>query len=154
MGATPPPERSPSPSEPGGPGRRRPTADETARIFYSRLLGWLMLAMIVAYAGLQMPLPWRVMTVLAALIGVVGGVVLFVQCIRRKLPGLVLIGAVLVTLSCGLFLTAAGVQTIFWEASATFDECMRAALTQRSANHCSSQYQDDIFSSLTGAPAP
>lgn len=154
MGAAPPPERSSGPSQPGGPNRRRHPADETARIYYSRFLGWLILAIIVAYVGLQMPLPWRVMTALAALIGVVGGLVLFVQCIRRKLPALVLIGAVLVTLSCGLFLATAGMQLIFWEASATFDECMRSALTQRSVNDCSTQYQDDIFSSLTGAPAP
>lgn len=154
MSSTPPPGQPSGPSKNGSSDPKLPPAEEASRIYYSRFLGWLVLAIIVAYAGLQMPLPWRVMTLLAALIGVVGGVVLFVQSLRRKLSAVVLIGAVLVTLSCGLFLATAGMQTIFWEASATFDECMRSALTQRSVNECFSQYEDEIFSSLTGAPAP
>ena len=150
--ATPPGKpHSPAPSGKGsGPGKR--SGDEQTRVFYSRFLGWLVLAIIVAYAGLQMPLPWRLMTLVAALIGVVGGVVLLVHCIRRKLSSLILIGAVMVTLSCSFFLVTAGVQTIFWEASATFDECMRSALTERSLNHCYSQYEQDIFSSIPGVP--
>lgn len=152
MGATPPPGQPSGPSEPGRSAPHRPAAHEATRIFYSRFLGWLVLAIIVAYAGLQMPLPWRLMTLVAALIGVVGGVVLLVHCIRRKLSSLILIGAVMVTLSCSFFLVTAGVQTIFWEASATFDECMRSALTERSLNHCYSQYEQDIFSSIPGVP--
>lgn len=140
---------APSPGQSSGP--RRPPADESTRIFYSRLLGWLVLAMIVAYAGLQMPMPWRVMTVIVGGLGVVGGVVLFVSCIRRRLSTLVLIGSVLVTLSCGLFLIVAGAQTLFWEASVAFDECVRSAVTQRSVNHCYSQYEQDILSSIPGA---
>ncbi|MGO1524369.1 MAG: hypothetical protein ACTHWO_05310 [Nesterenkonia sp.] len=152
MSSTPPHGQPSGPSKPSSPDPKRPTAEEEKRSYYSQFLGWLVLAIIVAYAGMQMPLPWRLMTLAAALVGVVGGVVLFVHCIRRKLSAVVLIGAVLVTLSCGLLLTTAGMQTIFWEASVSFDECMRSALTQRSMDQCTSQYEEEIFSSISGVP--
>lgn len=126
--------------------------DEETRLFYSRFLGWLILAIVLGYAGLQMPLPWRLLSVAAGLFGVVGGVVLFVQCLRRKLSAVVLIGAVLVTVCCGLFLLTASLQLIFWDASAGFEECMRTAVTQRALDRCYSNYEEDMLSVLPGLP--
>lgn len=134
------------------PGSQRPTADEETRSFYSRFLGWLMLAIILGYAGLQMPLPWRLLTVAAGLFGVAGGVVLFVQCLRRNLSAMVLIGAVLATLCCGLFLFVGGLQVIFWDASAAFEECLSTAVTQRAVDSCYNDYEQDVLSLIPGMP--
>lgn len=152
MTATPPGKpHSPAPSGKGsGSGKR--SEDEQTRVFYSRFLGWLVLAIILGYAGLQMPLPWRLLSVAAGLFGVVGGVVLFIQSLRRKLSAIVLIGAVLVTLTCALFLLTASMQLIFWDASAGFEECMRAAVTQRAVDRCYSDYEEDMLSVIPGMP--
>ena len=63
MTATPPGKpHSPAPSGKGSGAEKRSGAEQT-RVFYSRFLGWLVLAIILGYAGLQMPLPWRLLSV-------------------------------------------------------------------------------------------
>lgn len=152
MSATPPPGPPTRPPSSGGSGSDKLSSEDQTRIFYSRFLGWLVLAIILAYTGLQLPLPWRLLTVVAGLVGVVGGVVLFVQAVRKKLSAVVLVGAVLATLSCGMFLLTAGTQTIFWEASQAYEECTRAAVTERSLDRCFSEYEQDVFSVFPNAP--
>ena len=152
MSATPPQNDRAGSRSPRGSRSEKPPADEEQQAYYSRFLGWLVLAIIVGYAGLQMPLPWRLLTLAASLFGVVGGVVLFVQSLRRKLSLVVTFGAALVTLSCGLFLLIAGVQVVFWEASDAFDTCVRSAVTERALDRCYSEYEQDVLSLIPGVP--
>lgn len=128
----------------------RSELDEQTRRFYSRFIGWLLLALIIGYAGLQMPLPWRLVTIAACLAGVVGAAVLLVQSIRKKLPATVLLGAVIFLVSCGFFLLSAGMQAIFWDASVMFDDCMRSAVTERAASRCFDEYEQNMLGSVPG----
>lgn len=150
-----------SPTSPPGPQQAptgqntagtSPSLDQDARRRYARWIGWLILVLIVGYAGLQMPLPWRFVTIAAALVGIGGGIALIVQCIRRRIWGLTCISAVLVTLCCSFFLLTAGMQVIFWEASVTFHDCLSAAVTDRAEQRCYTQYENDITSSIPGMP--
>lgn len=153
MSATPPPDRPTTPpaQNPNTPSKNdRPELDEETRRSYSRFIGWLLLVLIIAYAGLQMPLPWRLVTIAASLAGVVGAVVLLVQSIRRKLPAVMLIGAVIFLLCCGFFLFTAGMQAIFWEASVQFDDCLRSAVTERASARCFDEYEQDMLGTIPG----
>ncbi|WP_300343648.1 hypothetical protein [Nesterenkonia sp.] len=149
MTATPPPS---GPAAGSSGSRPRPPADEDTQRYYSRFLGWLVLAIILGYAGLQFPLPWRAVTVLASAAGLVGAVVLFIHCVRRRLSALMLIGAVMVSLCCGTFLVSAGAQLVFWEASAEFESCLNSAVTQRATDQCLDDYEQNIVSSIPGMP--
>lgn len=148
MSATPP--QNGHTASRGGGGSSQDEADQ--RVYYSRFVGWLVLAVILAYAGLQMPLPWRLLTIAAGLIGVVGAVVLFVQALRKKLSAAMVICAVAVVLCCGLFVFTAGMQVTFWPASEAFETCMRHAVTQRALDQCYNDYEQDIFSLIPGMP--
>ncbi|WP_120003255.1 hypothetical protein [Nesterenkonia muleiensis] len=152
MSATPPPGQPAPPAQNPNtsPKKNRPELDEDARRFYSRFIGWLLLALIIAYGGLQMPLPWRLVTIVVSLGGAIGAAALLVQSIRRKLPPAVLIGSVILLVCCGFFLFTAGVQAIFWEASVQFDNCLRSAVTERATSRCFDQYEQDMIGSIPG----
>lgn len=153
MSATPPPGQPTTPPAQNpstSPNKNRPELDEDARRLYSRFIGWLLLALIIAYAGLQMPLPWRLVTIVVSLGGAVGAAALLVQSIRKKLPPAVLIGAVILMACCGFFLFTAGTQAIFWEASVQFDTCLNSAVTERATSRCFDEYEQNMFDSIPG----
>lgn len=139
MSMTPPPGRS-----------RAADLDEKTFRFYGRFTGWLVLALLVSYLGLQLPLPWRLLAVVAGLFGLIGGIVLLVQCFRRRLPLMMHISAIAAILCCGLFTFAAGSQAIFWQATVDFDQCQASALTERSMERCLLDYEDGMTSSIPG----
>lgn len=159
MSVTPPhqeqPKDGPSAGGPDGgkPGRRR-AADLEPETFrrYARFTGWLVLALIVAYIGLQAPLPYRLLAVVAGLAGTAGGVVLLVQAIRKRLPALIHVSAAAAILCCGIFAATATAQAMFWGATAEFDECRANALTERSMTQCHLDYEDAMLTSIPGMP--
>ncbi|GAA1139270.1 hypothetical protein [Nesterenkonia lutea] len=124
--------------------------DEKTFRFYGRFTGWLVLALLLSYLGLQLPLPWRLLAVAAGLAGIVGGIVLLVQCLRRRLPIMMHISAILVLLSCGLFTFTATTQAIFWQATVEFEQCRDGALTERSMDRCLVEYEDGMLNSVPG----
>lgn len=147
------PQHHASPGSPDTQAGKNPTPlSDDARRFYAQWTGWLVLAIVIGYAGLQMPLPWRIVTAVAALAGITGGIALFVQAIRRRLSALTLASAVAVTLCCGVFLVSAGTQLLFWEASAAYDACLSSAVTERATDRCYSDYEDAVMSSIPGVP--
>lgn len=131
---------------------RDPQGEAEALRNYSKYLGWLVLAIIVAYAGLQLPLPWRIVTILAGLIGLVGSIMLFIRCVRHRLPAMIYISSIVTASCCVFFLLTASTQAVFWEASVTFDDCLDAAVTDRAENLCYTEYEEDIMSSIPGIP--
>lgn len=124
--------------------------DETTLRFYGRFSGWLVLALLLSYLGLQLPLPWRLLAVVAGVAGLAGAIVLLVQCLRRRLPVLMHISAIAVLLCCGIFAFTGVSQAIFWEATEDFDECRGSALTERSMNRCLLDYEDGMLNSVPG----
>lgn len=153
MSATPPPGQPTTPPTPTSvppPKKDRPELDDDTRRFYSRVIGWLVLALIVAYAGLQMPLPWRLVTIAASLVGVSVAVFLLVRAIRKKLPITIMVGA-LIFITCFAFLLfSAGFQAIFWDASVQFEECLRSAVTERATQRCYENYEHNMLDSIPG----
>lgn len=155
MTANPPPghQMGPpnTPPKPGAPSKKeRPEPSEEERRFYARFIGWLLLGLIIGYAGLQMPLPWRLVTIAACLAGFAGAITLLVLAIRKKLPAMVLIGSLIFAFSCGYFLMVAGMQAIFWDASVQFDDCLRSAVTERAIERCFTEYEQDIIGTVPG----
>ena len=133
------------------PGRSRATdLDESTFRFYGRFTGWLVLALLLSYLGLQLPLPWRLLAVVAGLVGFIGGIILLVQCFRKRLPLMMHISAIAALLCCGIFTFTAGSQAIFWEATVDFDDCQASALTERSMDRCLLEYEDGMMSSIPG----
>lgn len=146
-------QRSERPGTGRRPGRRsRRTQDLEPEEFRSgsRSIGWLLLAIIVSYTGLQLPLPWRLLALIAGLAGLVAGVVFLVQCFRRRLPALMHISAIAAVLCCGMFTMTATVQTVFWQATAAFDDCVDSALTERSERQCYTELEDDMTGLFPG----
>lgn len=153
MSATPPPGQpttppTPDPAKP--PKKERPELDDDARRLYSRVIGWLVLGLVIAYAGLQMPLPWRIVTIVASLAGLSIAVFLLVRSIRRKLPVTIMVGALIFMTCFGFLLFSAGFQAVFWEASIQFDECLSSAVTERSTQLCYDTYEQDMLDSIPG----
>lgn len=118
---------------------------------YARMTLWLLLAVIVSYAALQAPLPYRVLAILAGLAGVGGGIYLLVQSLRKKLSVFMVLSGLITVLACGMFAGTATAQALFWDATVEFDQCREAALTERSMNRCYSEYEDNMRDSL---PSP
>jgi hypothetical protein len=133
---------------PAGP--RATELDEKTFRFYGRFTGWLVLALLLSYIGLQLPLPWRLIALIAGVAGVAGGVVLLVQCFRKKLPVMMHISAIAAVLCCGVFGFTAASQAIFWDATAEFDDCRSSALTERSMDRCLLEYEDGMLRSVPG----
>jgi hypothetical protein len=154
MSATPPPGQPTTPPTPSPvkPSKKteRPELDDDTRQSYARIIGWLVLALVIAYAGLQMPLPWRLATIAASLVGVTVAVFLLVRSIRRKLPVTIMVGALVFVTCFGFFLFTAGLQAIFWEASVQFDECLRSSVTERTTQRCYDTYEQDMLDSIPG----
>lgn len=159
MSVTPPQQQPPQNGSAGGgpdggkPGRRRAVdlEPETFRR-YARFTGWLVLALIVSYIGLQAPLPYRLLAVVAGLVGTAGGVILLVQAIRKKLPALMHVSAAAAIVCCGLFAATATAQALFWGATVEFDQCRSHALTERSMTQCYLDYEDDMLTTIPGLP--
>lgn len=153
MSATPPPGQPTTPPTPNPvkpPKKERPELDDDTRRSYSRIIGWLVLALIIAYAGLQMPLPWRLVTIAASLAGVSVAVILLVRSIRRRLPVTIMVGALIFITCFGFLLFSAGFQAIFWDASVQFDECLRSAVTERATQRCYDTYEQNMLDSIPG----
>lgn len=143
------------PDEEGGSGSGRGRSkvtelDQETFRKYARRTGWLLLVLIVAYIGLQLPLPYRLIAVVAGLAGVVGGVLLLISCFRRRLPLLMHISAIAAILCCGMFSFTGGAQVLFWGATAEFDQCRSQALTERSMNQCYLDYEENMITSVPG----
>ncbi|WP_147383487.1 hypothetical protein [Nesterenkonia natronophila] len=130
--------------------KERPELDDDTRRSYARLIGWLVLALVIAYAGLQMPLPWRLATIAASLVGVSLAVFLLVRSLRRRLPITIMVGALVFFTCFGFFLFTAGFQAIFWEASVQFDECLRSSVTERATQRCYDAYEQNMLDSIPG----
>lgn len=135
---------------PGSEGKRPAETDPEVLRRWSRSTGWLVLALVLAYIGLQVPLPWRLITPVAGLAGVVGGIVLLVMAIRRRLPAMIHVSAVAGILCCGLFGLTGAAQAVFWEATAAYDECRAESLTQQSSDQCLDDYEEDMLSTIPG----
>jgi hypothetical protein len=154
MSATPPPDQPTTPPTPShvkpSKKKERPELDDDTRRSYARIIGWLVLALVIAFAGLQMPVPWRLATIAASLVGVSVAVFLLVRSIRRKLPVTIMVGALVFITCFGFFLFTAGFQAIFWEASVQFDECLRGAVTERATQRCYDTYEQDMLDSIPG----
>ncbi|GAA1818258.1 hypothetical protein [Nesterenkonia flava] len=156
MSATPPPgPPAPAPEktrpERGSQRGGRPELDQEDAKSYARYTGWLLLAILVAYIGLQLPLPWRLLSAVAGLAGVVGAAALLVRCVRRRLPALVYISAGLTLICCGFFALTSTFQAIFWDATVTFETCQDAALTERATAACYREYEEGLLSFLSGS---
>lgn len=134
-----------------GRGRRKVTElDQDTFRKYARRTGWLLLLLIVSYIGLQLPLPYRLLAVLAGLAGVVGGALLLISCFRKRLPALMHVSAIAAVLCCAVFTFTGGAQALFWGATTEFDQCRVQALTERSMNQCYLDYEENMLSSVPG----
>lgn len=148
--AGPPETRGTAPRRPSRRNRRTQELEPEEFRRCARSTGWLLLAIIVSYIGLQMPLPYRLLALVAGLVGLVGGILFLVQCFRHRLPALMHVSAIAAVLCCGMFTMTATVQTVFWQATATFDECVDGALTERSEMQCYSDLEDDMTGLFPG----
>ncbi|WP_460689795.1 hypothetical protein [Nesterenkonia suensis] len=159
MSVTPPQQEQPRPGSENGPpdggkpGRRRAVdLDQETFRRYARFTGWLVLALIVSYIGLQVPLPYRLLAVVAGLVGLIGGVVLLVQAIRRRLPMLMHVSGLVAIVCCGMFAATASAQAIFWGATVEFDQCRENAVTERSMAQCYLDYEEQMLTTIPGMP--
>lgn len=138
------------PTTPPTPKQPKRSVDPEDMRAHLRFTGWILLAILLAWSALQLPLPYSIAAIPAGLSGVVLGIVLFIRCIRQKLPALIWPLAIVTVLGCGFFALSAGMQVIFWEQTAAFEACIDSAVTDRAISGCYTDYEQSIYSRLTG----
>ncbi|MYM20018.1 hypothetical protein GSY69_08590 [Brevibacterium sp. 5221] len=104
-----------------------------------------------------LPLPLKLAAAAFAVAAVVFGIRYMVAGARAGRGGRWLLMGVLGLLACGYLLLGTAGTAILWPVQSQYEECSRAALTQRAGIDCSVSYEADVkswFERLTGQPYP
>lgn len=125
---------------------------ETARR-HGRFLGWVILALIVAYGATLMPLPYKLFSPAAGLVGVVLAVVLLIKVIRARSGVLMIFSSVVAIVGCTMFTFMGTVQAIFWDDTVAFDQCISNSVTERSLERCAEDLEQGMISRIPGGGA-
>lgn len=101
--------------------------------------------MFVAFLTSLAILPWRLIGLPFAVVGIVLGCITSWKAFRTPGSGILKLGAPLATISCGLFTIILAGQAFFLGPSLEYQECMDGALTLRSQQACKTTLQNYII---------
>lgn len=125
----------------GGPGRPGNEAEEQdLRRHISRLLMWQCGLLLCTILAIDLLLPWKLLAVPLAVGVVVLGLVAWKRTGKLKKPGFLrfMLGA---GLALGTFVAVTSLMPLlFWDASTTYEECLRQALTIKSQAVCEAEF--------------
>ncbi|AXR74078.1 MULTISPECIES: hypothetical protein [Auritidibacter] len=108
----------------------------------SQLVLWLLAALIATYAGSALPLPYKVVTPIFGIAGVVVAVVLFRGATQVKTTMLTWLAGTAGALGCVLFTAIAVAQMILWAPTQDYEQCLHSAITHTAVSECDQQYSD------------
>lgn len=105
---------------------------------------WVAGMLLLTYLSSVLTLPWKSVTLLFAVAGLVWGVVGLVRTVQVKSPWILRFATVAAMAGCAVFGFVAASQILFWEATEQFEECTSSALTDRSLQNCTGTYTEQI----------
>lgn len=106
---------------------------------------WLVAALIATYAGLALPLPFKVIAPIFALLAVVLAIRIFRLASRGDHTMLVWLAGTAGLLGALFFGAVAGAQIILWEPTAAYERCLAEALTDTARAACETTYSTSLW---------
>lgn len=117
----------------------------SARSQVANAILWLVAGLIATYAGLGLPLPYKVVSPIFALISVVLAIRLFRRAAAGQHTMLVWLAGTAGLLGALFFGGVATSQIILWEPTATYEQCVANALTDSSQARCETEYTQQLW---------
>ncbi|MCY1158830.1 MAG: hypothetical protein MOP51_1854 [Citricoccus sp.] len=116
-------------------------------------LVWLAGMLLLTYLASVLTLPWKAVSLVFAVTGIVFGVLALVRTARIPAPWVLRVGAVAGMAGCALFGFVAASQVVFWDATTRFEDCTAGAITERALEQCSQEYTEQLagFTGPVGA---
>lgn len=106
---------------------------------------WLVAALVATYAGLALPLPYKVIAPVFALAAVVASVRIFRLASRGEHTMLVWLAGTAGLLGALFYGGVATSQIILWEPTATYEHCLAEALTETAYARCDADYMTSLW---------
>ena len=106
---------------------------------------WLVAALVATYAGLALPLPYKVIAPLCALAAVVAAIRIFRLAARGKDTMLVWIAGTAGLVGALFYGGIATSQIILWEPTVAYERCLAQALTETAAARCQADYTTKLW---------
>lgn len=106
---------------------------------------WLVAALIATYAGIALPLPFKVVAPVFALAAMFAGIRLLREAARGEHTMLVWLAGTAGILGALFFGGIAVSQIILWEPTAAYEHCLAEALTDTARLRCETQYTDSLW---------
>jgi len=108
---------------------------------------WLGAALIGTYMGMSLPLPYKVVAPMLALVAVVAAIRVLRLARAQDYAVVVWVAGIASLLGALVFGGIATAQIVFWEATRQYEQCMAQALTTSSEAQCESDYSRSLWTS-------
>lgn len=106
---------------------------------------WLVAALVATYAGLALPLPYKVIAPVFALAAVIVSVRIFRLAAKGQHTMLVWLAGTAGLLGALFFGGVATSQIILWQPTAAYEQCLAEALTDTARVQCQAQYTASLW---------
>ena len=106
---------------------------------------WLVAALLATYAGVVLPLPYKVIAPVFALAAVVVAIRVFRLASKGQHTMLVWLAGTVGLLGALFYGGVATSQIILWEPTQQYEQCMAQALTDTRQAQCESQYSASLW---------
>lgn len=106
---------------------------------------WLVAALLATYAGVVLPLPYKVIAPIFALAAVVAAIRVFRLASKGQHTMLVWFAGTVGLLGALFYGGVATSQIILWEPTRQYEQCMAQALTDTRQAQCESQYSASLW---------
>lgn len=123
-------------SEQQQPSHRRKVADAIL---------WIVAAVVATYAAMALPLPYKVVAPLLALVAVVLAIRLFRLAVKGEHTMLVWLAGTAGVVGAVFFGGVATSQIIMWGPTVEYEQCMAEALTDTALVACEDQYSQNLW---------
>ncbi|HEY4536036.1 MAG TPA: hypothetical protein VIG71_08710 [Enteractinococcus sp.] len=106
---------------------------------------WLVAALVATYAGLALPLPYKVVAPIFALTAVILAIRIFRLASKGQHTMLVWLAGTAGLLGAIFYGGVATSQIILWEPTATYEDCLAEALTDTAQLKCEQAYMTSLW---------
>ncbi|GAA4108050.1 hypothetical protein [Enteractinococcus coprophilus] len=106
---------------------------------------WLVAALVATYAGLALPLPYKVIAPAFALAAVIAAVRIFRLAARGQDTMLVWLAGTAGLLGALFYGGIATSQIMLWEPTAAYEQCLAKALTDTAVARCEAAYTTSLW---------
>ncbi len=106
---------------------------------------WLVAALVATYAGLVLPLPYKVIAPVLALAAIVAAIRLFRLASKGEHTMLVWLAGTAGLLGALFYGGIASAQIILWEPTSQYEQCTAQALTDSAQAQCEAEYSASLW---------